>query len=226
MKNEVQKEEDLFYPNDSYIATDDELFFISPLPDLKSTKYSDLNSDYAYIENGYYYLLRGKYPLYKDEIIEPGIYDNNDSIELIHPSGDDISKYDVKNSIVNTSKEKIIEVLKTKDKIFISAPDSAKPFAPNINENDDILKRLIKKVLEEKNIDLDLYKQRFTDKNTLLNFKQTIKGNSKLSMLLFERGCNVLNLKYTIIVEEASPDDEVGLRLKEPVVVTSEEIIK
>lgn len=225
MKNEVQKEADLFYPNDSYIATNDELFYIAPLPDLKSTKYSDLNPDYAYIEDGFYYILRGKYPLYKDEIIEPGIYDDNNAIKIVQPSGEDVSKYDAKKSIVNTSKEEIIEVLKTKDKIFISMPDSSKPFKPDIGEDDDILKRAIKKALFEKNIDIDLYKHRFADKNTLLNFKQTVKGNSKLSMLLFERGCNVLNLKYTIIVEEASPDDEVGLRLKEPVIVKSEETI-
>ena len=69
----------------------------------------------------------------------------------------------------------------------------------------------------------DLYKHRFTDKNALLNFKQVMKSNSKLSMLLFERGCDVLNLKYTIIIEEASPDDNVGLRLKEPIIVKSDE---
>lgn len=228
MKNkseEVKKEEmDVFYPNDSYIATDDELFYIAPLPNINTTKYEELNPEYAYINDDYYYLLRGKYPLYKDEITEPGLYNKNGTIVVHMPSTDDEKeKYDVKKAILNTSKEEIIEVLKSKDKIFISVPEGSNIFSPGIETNDDILKRAIKKVLLEKNVDIDLYKHRFTDKNALLNFKQVMKSNSKLSMLLFERGCDVLNLKYTIIIEEASPDDNVGLRLKEPIIVKSDE---
>ena len=224
-KNDIDN--DAFYPNDSYIATDDELFYIAPLPNIQTSKYEELNPEYAYIDNGYFYLLRGKYPLYKDDLIEPGLYNKNGDIVIHMPASDiDKEKYSVKKAIVNTSKERIIEVLKSKDKIFVSIPEGSTAFNPGINEDDDILKRAIKKVLLEKNVDIDLYKHRFTDKNALLNFKQVMKSKSKLSMLLFERGCDVLNLKYTIIIEEASPDDNVGLRLKEPVIVRSDEEFK
>jgi hypothetical protein len=77
--------------------------------------------------------------------------------------------------------------------------------------------------LKSKDIDIDAYKARFADKNALFNFKQVIKGDGKLSMLLFERGCNALNLKYTITLEEIDPRGSVGTPLVNPVKISSED---
>ena len=77
--------------------------------------------------------------------------------------------------------------------------------------------------LIQKNVDLDRYKDRFTNKNELFNFKQVIRGDSKLSILIFNRGCEALNLKYSIVLEDKSPDDIVGDKLMEPIIVSSED---
>ena len=97
-----------------------------------------------------------------------------------------------------------------------------KSFCPQITETDDILKRLMKQLIIEKGIDLDRFKYRFLDKNALFNFKQVIKGDNRLSMLLFDRGIEAFNLKYTIIVEEA-PGDTIGMTLKEPLIFSSDD---
>ena len=88
---------------------------------------------------------------------------------------------------------------------------------------DDILKRAIKRALKQKGIDLDACKARFASKNMLFNFKSVIRGNTRLSMLLFDRGAEALSLKYTILLEEAG-GEIVGKELTEPIAISSDEL--
>ena len=106
--------------------------------------------------------------------------------------------------------------------VFIM-PESSKAFCPEITDADDILKRLMKRAIIEKGIDLDRFKARFVDKNALFNFKQVLKGDNRLSMLLFDRGVEAFNLKYTIILSEAEENNHIGARLTEPIIMTSED---
>ena len=99
-------------------------------------------------------------------------------------------------------------------------PESSKAFCPEITENDDILKRLMKQAIINKGIDIDRFKYRFVDKNALFNFKQVLKGDNRLSMLLFDRGVEAFNLKYTIILQEDS-GDPIGIPLSQPIVISS-----
>lgn len=224
-KEEVKFKGDI-YPKTSYIPLDDALYDIAPFPsDIINVKYDDLSTDFAYILNDTFYVLRGELPVSEDEILEPGLYKNKKGlVEIKEPATDeDKEKYSVSKNIIDTSKENIIEVLKNKDSIFISVSDGRNTFKPEIKNTDDILKRAIKLILQQKDLDIDLYKDRFADKNAFLNFKQVIKSDAKLSILLFERGCEVLNMKYTIIIEEADDNDNVGTRLKEPVIVKSDD---
>lgn len=62
-----------------------------------------------------------------------------------------------------------------------------------------------------------------TQKNALFNFKQVIRGENKLSILIFDRGMEALNLKYKIIIEEKDDINVVGTKLTEPIVVSSED---
>ena len=101
-------------------------------------------------------------------------------------------------------------------------PESSKAYCPEITEDDDILKRLMKKIIIDKGIDIDRFKTRFVDKNALFNFKQVLKGTNRLSMLLFDRGIEAFNLKYTIIVSEG-PGSPIAAPLAEPLIVSSED---
>ena len=73
-----------------------------------------------------------------------------------------------------------------------------------------------------KRINIDLYKERFDDKNKLFNLKQVLKSDKPLSKLLFDRAVEALNLKYTIIVEEDDPESIIiGVPLEEPIIANS-----
>ena len=74
-----------------------------------------------------------------------------------------------------------------------------------------------------KNVDLDRYKDRFSNKNELFNFKQVLRGDNKLSMKIFTRGMDALNLEFVIIIREKSTNDIVGDKLDEDIVISSEE---
>ena len=77
--------------------------------------------------------------------------------------------------------------------------------------------------LIKKNVDLDKYKNNFTNKNELFNFKQVIRNGKKLSILIFNRGIEALNLKYELIISEKGDTNIVGTKLEEPIVVSSED---
>jgi hypothetical protein len=156
--------------------------------------------------------------------VKPGIYLKDDKYILIEAvSDEEKEEHLIKKYIKKFDPASIKEALKSGDQILIRIPESSKAFIPPITNDDDILKRALKKALLEKNIDIDQYRQQFMDKNALFNFKQVIKGNAKLSMLLFERGADALKLKYTIIVEEVDPENPIGRPLKSDIVVCSED---
>ena len=113
--------------------------------------------------------------------------------------------------------------LNTKEEILIAIPESSKVFQPTLSINDDILKRAIKLVLLDKGVDLDRHKDRFRDKNALFNLKQVIRGENKVSILIFERFCEALNLGFSITLFEKDPNFSVGKPLTKPVVVSSED---
>lgn len=180
---------------------------------------------YAYIAYPYYYIYRGTVMTADFAHKLPGIYlDPTDHYIWIPVTpGNEDEQWFVDDKFATADERSIIDVLIDREDISLNIPDSGKVFRPDECETDDILKRIIKRVLKAKDIDIDAYKARFADKNALFNFKQVIKGDGKLSMLLFERGCNALSLKYTITVEEVDPKNPVGNGLKRPIIISSED---
>ena len=155
----------------------------------------------------------------------PGIYLTPDDHYIWIPvtQGNEDDAWLVDDKFATADQRKIIDILIDRDDINLTIPDSGKVFRPDETPEDDILKRAIKRVLKSKGVDIDAYKGRFADKNALFNFKQVIKGDGKLSMLLFERGCNALNLKYTITIEDVDPSNAVGTVLRQPITISSED---
>ena len=117
----------------------------------------------------------------------------------------------------------IVDTANTTEELLVAIPESTKIFQPQITEKDDILKIAAKKALLAKNVDLDRYKDRFSNKNELFNFKQVLRGDNKLSMKIFTRGMDALNLEFVIIIREKSTNDIVGDKLDEDIEISSEE---
>lgn len=194
----------------SLIVTSDGVYRAVPWEDC-----NNLESDEAYIKGDYFYLYRGKFR--KDSIL-PGVYEDKKGFPVfIDPiTTAEKEEFLVSKHLADVSPQNIINVLKVNKNLICSFPESSKLFIPDINKFDDILKRAMKLAFKAKNIDIDSCRSHFIDKNALFNFKQVIKGDSRLSILLFERGCDALNLKYTIILEEIDPDNVIGTSLNDP----------
>lgn len=178
----------------------------------------------AYLDGDYYYLFKGKVPE-NGNIEEPGIYidrQTNEPLLAVPSTDEEKKKYSYNDKICSTSANEIIDKINRKEVEVFIMPESSKAYCPEISEDDDILKRLMKKIIIDKGIDIDRFKTRFVDKNALFNFKQVLKGTNRLSMLLFDRGIEAFNLKYTIIVSEG-PGSPIAAPLAEPLIVSSED---
>ena len=178
----------------------------------------------AYLDGDYYYLFKGKVPE-NGNIEEPGIYidrQTNEPLLAVPSTDEEKKKYSYNDKICSTSANEIIDKINRKEVEVFIMPESSKAYCPEITEDDDILKRLMKKIIIDKGIDIDRFKTRFIDKNALFNFKQVLKGTNRLSMLLFDRGIEAFNLKYTIIVSEG-PGSPIAAPLAEPLIVSSED---
>jgi len=214
------------YAGDKLLVTSNEVFTIQPYNETDKDFYKGV----AYLDGPYYYIYRGEIDLSKtnmNKVITPGIY--IDSITkksfLVEPlSEEDKEEYTYSNKISSYDPQKLVDAINMKEKIFVPIGESSNIFMPEISKEDDILKRLTKMAIIRKSVDLDSYKHRFLDKNALFNYKSVLKNeNSKLSILLFDRGIEAMNLKYTIILEEKDPSVIVGNALKEPIIVSSED---
>ena len=241
-KNETSEPIDgLSFSKDSVIITDTEVYKIELLGDVLENELmrtfdgddnlidnESFKDDVAYIQNNYYYLYRGECKGSKKGL-KPGIYkskssENENKYFIVDPKTDyEKELYDVTTHVASLNPVSIIDVANTKEDILVAIPESTKIFQPTLNATDDILKRVAKEALIVKNVDLDRYKDRFKDKNALFNFKQVIRGDNKLSILIFDRGMEALNLKYTIVIEERDDVNYVGNRLTKPIKVSSED---
>lgn len=223
--NENKEIEALSFSKDSVIVTDDAVYNIALLGDLSDD--SEFDDETAYIMNNVFYLFKGVPKKSTLENLKPGIYENKDGNPkyfIVEPLTDEEKeKYDVTSHVASLISESIIDTANTKEDLLIAIPESAKVFQPELCDDDDLLKRVLKQILINKNVDLDRYKERFRNKNELFNLKQVIRGKNKVSFLIFNRGIEALNLRFSIIVEERGDTDIVGAKLSKPIVVTSED---
>lgn len=216
------------YNESSVIVTDDSIYQIDLLPD-------DLNSvdefkdDVAYLHGEYFYLYQGVCDLSLDTMAKkPGIYksinDPDNKWIIIEPSTDEEKKeYNAFEKMVSLMPESIIDKA-TKDELLIGVPEKVKKFQPEITINDDILKRAVKHALKKKNVDIDACKDNFVNKNELFNFKQLIRGDAPMSLKIFSRGMEAMNLEYIVLIKEKDSSNRiVGNKLEEPIKVSSEE---
>ena len=186
----------------------------------------NIEPDVAYLIGDYYYLYRGK--LADVKVFEnpvPGIYLTDDNTYLIcQPETEEEKKeYRYSDKITTYDADEIRNAILNHDVIIVNIPDVVHSNIPPEDISDDLLKRAIKRVLLKKGIDLDQCRARFASKNMLFNFKSVLRGDNRLSMLLFERGTEALNLKYTIILEEAG-GEIIGKPLTEPISISSEDV--
>lgn len=217
------------YDKNNYIVTDKEIFEIDLFTDFDVYPEDfEFKEGVAYLSGDLWYQYRGVARKNSHLKLRPGIYKNQKGKEpkffLVEPvTEEEINECTIEGKLVSLLPQKIIDTANNREEILCAITESNKIFQPTLCVSDDLLKRGLKNALIQKGVDLDANKDRFTNKNELFNFKQVIKGPSKVSILVFDRGINALNLKYTITIMEKDPEHPVGLALKEPIVVCSED---
>lgn len=163
-------------------------------------------------ETDIFYLFRGKL---HDNSVEPGVYlDENELVKFIEPTEKERDDYIVYTHLSKMAPGDMMVVLKNKKNIQHVYNESSKLFMPGIEETDDILKRALKEAFNAKEVCIEDCKQGFPDKNAFFNFSSVMrKSDGKVSFLLFDRGCQALNLGYTIILHELDNDNCIGKSL-------------
>ena len=106
----------------------------------------------AYLDGDYYYLFKGKVPE-NGNIEEPGIYidrQTNEPLLAVPSTDEEKKKYSYNDKICSTSANEIIDKINRKEVEVFIMPESSKAYCPEITEDDDILKRLMKKIIIDK----------------------------------------------------------------------------
>ncbi len=222
---EAEEARAYFNANQTYAMLDDAALPIR-IYDRNDIEYSDM---YAYANGGFFYLYKGSCLPSIDK--GPGIYLNPETKEyyMREVNMDDsteVAKYKIcADHLVSLDKHQILEDLKkNSEDIYANQDRVTQSYIPKVEMDDDCLKRLIKMALLAKGVDLDQCKMCFSDKNALFNFKQVLKTpDSRMTIKIFERGVDALNLAYDITIREANPDGTVGKALSGPITVSSDD---
>lgn len=168
-----------------------------------------------YTDDDFFYPFRGDLKSNSDE---PGIYIGANQIpEFIEPIGKETEDYIISTHIAKTEPGDMLVILKNKNNIQHVYNESSKLYMPEVNENDNILKRALKEAFNAKEVCIEDCKQGFPDRNAFFNFSSVMRSDTgTVSFLLFDRGCTALNLGYTIILHELDNDQVVGKPLNNP----------
>lgn len=81
-------------------------------------------------------------------------------------------------------------------------------FKPEIKEGDDFLKRLVKKIILLKEVNIAKYLPKVPKKYILSNWKQSLSNDSKMSALNFINWCEIMGIKFHVIVEDNGTDTD------------------
>lgn len=208
------------FDTDSVLVLDDAIYYIALY-----TEEGPFDKDHAYLDGDYFYLYRGKKSRY--DMDKPGIYIDQDTNKVvqIHPmTPEEIKFYESNGKISTFDPHQAAKLINEHEDLFIPISDSCKLFNPEITVKDDILKRILKMLFKEKEIEIDSYKDRFPDKNALFNFKQVMKNDdARVTMKIFERACDVVDVEYVITLREKSTGKPIGKPLTHDITVSSED---
>ena len=190
---------------DNIILSDDGYFYIGIPYNKKITNY---DFKCAYIIDGYFFPYRGEYKGKKSTL--PGIYNNGDKPIVIKPNKNEEDAYKVETHKAKIDPDAIYAGILAKEDEFQIYSDGKNTYIPDISINDDPFKRALKEAIIAKGIDIDSIKDRFSDRNAVFNFKSVMKGDNKVSTLIFERGCEAFGLGYCVVLYDKDNNNIIG----------------
>ena len=162
----------------------------------------EFEKEYGYVHKGYVYIYKGK--VKNNQPLEPGsvyLNEKGDPVWVDH-SEETREDFNIKK-LIPLSNDKIYEDImesanfKDVDPILLEQSDDF--FAPKINESDDVLKVLIKKVLQEKKVNIKAAKSEINSYD-ITNMKSALTKPNKMSFKYFTKWCETLEIDCHINV--------------------------
>jgi signal peptidase I len=175
-----------------------------------------MDKGFGYIHDDHVYIYRGKVKPGKSIEMTPGsVYLNQDK-EPLWLDAEDSEEYAV-SKIFPLSAEGIYEELQNKDNmkqinpVMLEYADNY--FAPRINENDDVLKIIVKRILAKLKSNVKPVDGSGKDNKSMSEMVNNLKSNlsnvaTRMSILYFAKWMWVLNVKCTIKVEFTNAEGE------------------
>ena len=119
---------------------------------------------------------------------------------------------------VSLDLDKILKETKDSDKMYNEAAilemnSSSAKYSPIINPKDDFLKMVVKQVILEKNIDINRLKIKMDNTYNLLNMKQALEKDTKMSVNYFVKWAEILGFDFTITCVDNGEDSMDPLKL-------------
>lgn len=147
-----------------------------------------------------------------------------------HPD-EELAKYFREEHLVDLSMKLIVDNTSEDEELYneqaINDMNAAAAiFVPNIKDEDDFLKKLIKNAIIEKHIDISRLKYRMTEKYSLPNMKAALQSKTKMSVLYFLSWCELLGLDFTIMVEDNGTDPQDPLKERLYYVSRKDQVLK
>lgn len=173
-------------------------------------EYKD-NKGYIDKEKGRVYICsKDKEPLHKDVPIlkiEDGKLTEKDPFSSVI-----LNAFDVKNIYkldLDTIENLTTENEELYDEEALADMNAATSiFIPIINDYDDPLKKMIKKAIILKGIDINRLKHRLPNKYGVGNNKQALVNKTKMSISKFNVWCELLGIEYEIILKDNGSDNQ------------------
>lgn len=189
----------------SYIISDDGYVYNAVAYDKNNI---DFDYKYAYIIDDVFLPYRGEYREKKSSL--PGLYSKDKDHVIIMPTEAELEEYKAETHYGRIDIDALYDGIVAKEDTFQIYADGKNAYIPDISINDDPFKRALKEAIITKGIDIDSIKDRFSDRNAVFNFKSVMKGDNKVSTLIFERGCEAFGLGYCIILFDKDKNNIIG----------------
>ena len=152
----------------------------------------------------------------------PGLYSKGFMDEMILPEDDDV-QYSIENVIDLSNSENIEDLMRKQDQVrniekeILTSPGDIT--VPNISRLDSPEMRAVKEAIIAKHMDINKYSERFG--SNFANDKRILKTNA-ITQKMMKRILSNIDVKATIILEDASPDVANPMGKKIEIVITDD----
>lgn len=168
-----------------------------------------LKKGYAYIKDDVVYPYRGKLKGTADPS-EPGIYKVQGQYIFHEPSQHEIDEIYSTSHLVEFDTDAIIQKIAEHSENFeqpeIIINNNSDIYKPNITEEDDFLKVIVKKIILSKQINLRDYKSKFPNEYALNNMKSGLNRSTKMTVPNFTAWCEILGVNWDITIYDNGTD--------------------